>query len=112
MQDLSKTPDGKPIAPIFRGFQRDLPISYEHQMENLCDPVSCTATCWTALGCRVLEDRRRPYTPASMISSCQDATMLLCLHGFFAHGTVAESGCSVLPQAHFNFVHHGVAADK
>ena len=39
VQDVTRTPEGTRIVPIFKGIQRDMPISYEHQMENLCDPV-------------------------------------------------------------------------
>jgi hypothetical protein len=39
LQDVTKTRDGKPVTTVFKGFQRDMPLSYEHQMENLCDPV-------------------------------------------------------------------------
>ena len=106
MQDLSKTRDGKPVAPIFRGFQRDLPFSYEHQMENLCDPVRCTAARWT-VGCK---------STGHCFLQCHPVRTRPCdcahLHCFFIRGAVAEPRCSGLPQAHFNFVHHGVAADK
>ena len=48
MQELNRTPDGEPVAPVFKGFQRDMPISYEHQMENLCDPVRGVPAHWMA----------------------------------------------------------------
>ena len=39
MQDVTRTPDGVPVITMVPGMQRDFPISYEHQMENLADPA-------------------------------------------------------------------------
>jgi phenylpropionate dioxygenase-like ring-hydroxylating dioxygenase large terminal subunit len=36
---MKQTPDGTPVLQMGRGVVRDMPISYEHQMENLADPA-------------------------------------------------------------------------
>ena len=49
VQDVTKTRDGAPATNVFKSMQRDMPISYDHQMENLCDPVGAPLTRWTVV---------------------------------------------------------------
>lgn len=102
LQDVTKTRDGKPVTTVFKGFQRDMPLSYEHQMENLCDPVRAV---FFFLACRA---RAHPRFCRQLIMRAPPP-VLLRAESSCSHSTVAHHRCM---QAHFNFVHHGVGGDR
>ncbi|CAL8461632.1 g1163 [Coccomyxa elongata] len=71
-----KTMSGEPVYTVGKSFMRDVPLSFEHQMENLCDPAHFNPSHSEVAG-----DRRHEFTGMARIEELPVEGQLQTLFG-------------------------------